>query len=85
MSTLLVRLRETFGSRVELRVLDPKCLFWIFSVMRYRIKATEPAWILRGRCVFRGIPSWEELHHLLEEEIAQEKKADRTSLSGRSF
>ncbi len=71
MSALLVRLRETFGSRVELRVVDPKCLFWILSVVRHRIKATEPTWILRGRCIFRGIPSWEALRDLLEKEISR--------------
>ncbi|HOO63043.1 MAG TPA: hypothetical protein PK364_03865 [Synergistaceae bacterium] len=66
---LLVRLRETFGSNVEIRILDPKCLFWILPVIRHKIKATEPVWILEGHCIFRGIPSWEQLRALIEQQL----------------
>ena len=42
---LLVRLHATFGDRLEIEILDPRCTFWIFDLIRFRVKSTEAAWV----------------------------------------
>ncbi len=36
---LLVKMREAFGDRVEIDILDPRCSFWIFDLIRFRVKS----------------------------------------------
>ena len=58
---LLVKIRETYGDSVEVNVYDPRCYLWFFDLVRFNIRA-EPTWILDGKLLFRGVPTWEELH-----------------------
>lgn len=69
---LLVKVRDTFGDRIEIDILDPRCSFWIFDLVRFRVKSTEPAWILDGKLLFRGIPGWTELEGVLAERLGME-------------
>ena len=57
---LLVKIEETYGTTLEFTVYDPRCCLWIFDLVRFNIRA-EPTWILDGRLLWRGIPTWEEL------------------------
>jgi hypothetical protein len=66
---LLVKLRNTFGDRLDIDILDPKCSFWIFDLVRYRVKSTEAAWVLDGRLIFRGIPEWKDLEKAVAERV----------------
>ena len=66
---LLVRLHATFGDRLEIDILDPRCSFWIFDLIRFRVKSTEAAWVLDGKLVFRGIPGWEELEKVVAAKV----------------
>ena len=66
---LLVRLHATFGDRLEIDILDPRCSFWIFDLVRFRVKSTEAAWVLDGSLVFRGIPGWEELEKVVAAKV----------------
>ncbi|HOV28565.1 MAG TPA: hypothetical protein PLY83_00585 [Synergistales bacterium] len=69
---LLVKVRDTFGDRIEIDILDPRCSFWIFDLVRFRVKSTEPVWILDGKLLFRGIPGWTELEGVLAERLGME-------------
>ncbi len=66
---LLVKVRGKFGDRLEIDILDPRCFFWMFDMIRFRVKSTEVAWILDGRLVFRGIPEWAKLEEVLAERV----------------
>ena len=66
---LLVRVRETFGDRVEIDILDPRCSFWIFDLVRFRVKSTEAAWILDGKLLSRGIPEWQNLEKAIRARV----------------
>ena len=60
-ASLLVRLRDAFGDRIDVDILDPRCTFWIVDLVRFRVKSTEAVWVLDGTLLFRGIPDWESL------------------------
>jgi hypothetical protein len=66
---LLVKVRETFGDRVDIDILDPRCFFWLFDLVRFRVKSTEAAWILDGKLIFRGIPEWADLRRVIAEKM----------------
>ncbi|MFA0887878.1 MAG: hypothetical protein ACC613_02135 [Synergistales bacterium] len=66
---LLVKMREAFGDRVEIDILDPRCSFWIFDLIRFRVKSTEAVWVLDGKLIFRGIPLWEDLEKALRTRV----------------
>jgi hypothetical protein len=68
-ASLLVKLHDLFGDRIDVDILDPRCLFWLLDLIRYRVKNTEAVWVLDGKLLFRGIPEWEALRDALLERI----------------
>ncbi|TDY61750.1 hypothetical protein C8D99_105163 [Aminivibrio pyruvatiphilus] len=63
---LLSGIRETFGDRVHISVMDPRSIFSFFDLFRYRVRGTDPVWILNGRKVFEGVPSRDELEQSIQ-------------------
>ena len=63
---LLVKLREKYGASLEVNIYDPRCCLWFFDLVRFNIRA-EPTWIMEGKLLFRGIPTWEELEKKIDE------------------
>ena len=59
-------IRETFGDRVHISVMDPRSIFSFFDLFRYRVRGTDPVWILNGRKVFEGVPSREEIEQSIQ-------------------
>ncbi len=66
---LLSGIRETFGDRVHISVMDPRSIFSFFDLFRYRVRGTDPVWILNGRKAFEGVPSRDELEQSIRELI----------------
>ncbi len=68
-SILLREIYDHFQERVNIEVIDPRNILFLWDVIRYRVKATEPTWlIIYGKDVkyiFRGIPKEEEIEALL--------------------
>ncbi|MBL3540225.1 hypothetical protein [Aminivibrio sp.] len=62
---LLVKIRERYGESMEVNIYDPRCCFWFFDLIRFNIRA-EPTWILDGKLLWRGIPSWDELREKID-------------------
>lgn len=62
----MVRIRERYGDRIEIVVIDPRCSLWFFDFFRYRIRADQVTWVMKGKVLFRGVPSWEEMEAVLE-------------------
>ena len=63
---LLSGIRETFGDRVHISIMDPRSIFSFFDLFRYRVRGTDPVWILNGRKVFEGVPSRDELEQSIQ-------------------
>ena len=63
---LLSGIRETFGDRVHISVMDSRSIFSFFDLFRYRVRGTDPVWILNGRKVFEGVPSREEIEQSIQ-------------------
>jgi hypothetical protein len=51
---LLDRLRETFGSRIAVHLIDPLSFAWMIRVIRYRPRR-YPAFVVGGREVVVGL------------------------------
>lgn len=63
---LLSGIRETFGDRVHISVMDPRSIFSFFDLFRYRVRGTDPVWILNGRKAFEGVPARDELERSIQ-------------------
>ena len=66
---LLVKLRDRYGESMEVNIYDPRCYFWIFDLIRFRVKSTEAAWVFDGKLIFRGIPAWEDLERAIAAKV----------------
>ena len=66
---LLVKLRDRYGESMEVNIYDPRCYFWIFDLIRFRVKSTEAAWVFDGKLLFRGIPAWEDLERAIAAKV----------------
>lgn len=64
---LLVGLRNRYGSALRVDLLDPRNIMSLFDIFRFRVKSTEPAWILDGRLVFRGVPDLNDLQQVIDQ------------------
>ena len=64
---LLRNLRFNFNDAFEVDVIDPRCLLWFFDFIKYKVRTTEPTWVLDGKVIYRGIPAWEELEKILRD------------------
>lgn len=69
---LLRRVRERFGDRLRVDLIDPRCTFFLFDLVRFNVRATEATWVLDGRLLFRGVPEEETLLSELERRLSPE-------------
>lgn len=65
----MVRIRERYGDRIEMVVIDPRCSIWFFDFFRYRIRADQVTWVMDGSVLFRGVPAWEEMEAALRQRL----------------
>lgn len=63
---LLVNLRDRYGSALRVDLLDPRNIMSLFDIYRFRVKSTEPTWILDGSLIFRGVPDWDDLQRIID-------------------
>ena len=66
---LLRKVRGRFENRLRVDLIDPRCFFYLFDLVRFNVRATEPTWVLDGRLRFRGIPDETALLRELERRI----------------
>jgi len=69
---LLRSVRERFGDRLRVDLIDPRCSFFLFDLVRFNVRATEATWVLDGRLLFRGVPEEGALLSELERRIPPE-------------
>jgi hypothetical protein len=66
---LLRALRERYGNKVEVSIVDPRNLLAFWDNIRFQIRPAMPAWILGRKKIFEGIPNLAELQRLLDLEL----------------
>lgn len=69
---LLRALRERYGERLDVSVVDPRNMLALWDNIRFRIRPSRPAWILENRKCFEGIPDLDELQNLIDAAMARE-------------
>ena len=77
MSGLLRSLKEHYGTRLELYIVDPRNVAALWDNIRFNVRPSRPAWILGRRKIFEGIPRIEELQNIIDAEL--QKKAPQSS------
>ena len=61
-----MKLKEEYGSRLNINFYDPRCFVFLFDTLRYRLRGDEVTWVLNGKVIFRGIPEWEDLKDAID-------------------
>lgn len=67
---LIAQAYRKYKDTVRIDRIDPRCLFYLWDIIRFRVKATEAVWVLDGELLFRGIPAWEDLERALDRAVA---------------
>lgn len=63
---LLRALRERYGERLDVSVVDPRNMLALWDNIRFRIRPSRPAWILENKKLFEGIPELGELQSAID-------------------
>jgi len=66
---LLRSLKERYGDRVQISVVDPRNPLVLWYAIRYRAWASFSTWVLNSKKIFEGIPELEELERLIDFEL----------------
>ena len=67
---LIAQAYKKYKDTLRIDRIDPRCLFYLWDIIRFRVKATEAVWVLNGQLIFRGIPAWEDLERVLDVAVA---------------
>ncbi|MDY3868578.1 MAG: hypothetical protein SOZ52_04350 [Pyramidobacter sp.] len=67
---LYMKLRETYGEKLDVDFYDPRCFIFLFDTLRYRLRGNEITWVLDGKVIFRGNPSWDDLKKCIDERLS---------------
>ena len=66
---LLRLLKERYGDKICISVVDPKNPIVLWYAIRYGAWSNVTTWILNGRKIFDIIPKLEELERLIDSEL----------------
>ena len=63
---ILRALRDRYGDKVEVALVDPRNILAFWDNIRFRIRPSTPAWILGGKKIFEGVPDLADLQRVLD-------------------
>ena len=63
---LLRALRERYGERLDVSVVDPRNMLALWDNIRFRVRPSKPAWILENKKLFEGIPELDDLQRAID-------------------
>ena len=69
---LLQSLKERYGDKLDVSVVDSRDPFVLWYALRYGAWATVSTWILNRKKIFKGIPQLEELERLIDAELERQ-------------
>jgi len=66
---LLRLLKERYGNKICISVVDPNNPIVLWYAIRYGAWASFTSWVLNGKKISEGNPKLEELEHLVDSEL----------------
>ena len=69
---LLRSLRERYGDKISISVVNPSNPIVLWYAIRYGAWAAFTTWILNNKTIFKGIPELEELVRLIDAALINE-------------
>jgi hypothetical protein len=66
---LLKVLRDRYGDRLDVAVVNSWGFFALWDVLRLKITPSKPTWVLDGKKVFEGVPKPGDLMSAIDAEI----------------
>ena len=66
---LLGSLKERYGNKLDVSVVDPRTPLVLWYALRYQAWATYSTWVLNRKKIFQGIPQPDELERLIDAEL----------------
>jgi len=69
MRELLRSMKERYGDKLEVSVVDPRNPLVFWYALRYQAWGSFTTWILNSKRIFKGIPKPEELERLIDAEL----------------
>ena len=72
MRKLLQSLKERYGDKLDVSVVDPRSPLVLWYALRYQAWATFFTWVLNSKKIFHGIPQLEELERLIDAELERQ-------------
>jgi hypothetical protein len=69
---LLRNLRERYGSRLDVSIVDPRNILSLWDNIRYSVRASRPVWILDRKKIGEGVLNLADLQNAIDTKIAGE-------------
>jgi hypothetical protein len=66
---LLRSLRERYGNRLDISVVDPRNILALWDNIRYGVRASKPAWILDRKKIGEGVLNLTDLQNAIDEKM----------------
>ncbi|MDR1874069.1 MAG: hypothetical protein LBQ90_03520 [Synergistaceae bacterium] len=74
---LLCAIRERYGEKVDVSVVDPRNILAFWDNIRFRVRPSTPVWVLDRKKVFEGVPELENLQGVLDAALEGESPASQ--------
>ena len=69
---MLRNLRERYGSRLDVSIVDPRNILSLWDNIRYSVRASKPVWILDRKKIGEGVLNLADLQSAIDEKIVGE-------------
>ena len=69
---MLRNLRERYGSRLDVSIVDPRNILSLWDNIRYSVRASKPVWILDRKKIGEGVLNLTDLQNAIDEKIMNE-------------
>ena len=69
---MLRSLRERYGSRLDVSIVDPRNILSLWDNIRYSVRASKPVWILDRKKIGEGVLNLADLQNAIDEKIVGE-------------
>jgi hypothetical protein len=66
---LLCSLKERYGNRLDISIVDPRNIVALWDNIRYGVRVSKPAWILDRKKIGEGVLNLEDLQNAIDEKM----------------
>jgi hypothetical protein len=75
---LLRALKERYGERLDVSVVNPRNIMAFWDNIRYGVRPSVPVWVLDRKKVYEGLPDLAHLQSLIDEKMGLPDRASST-------